>query len=252
MVTGRWIVLTFLLAFSCPAAAANRQQFDIPAQSLRGALISLASQADISIGLTNVTLTNRTSRTLTEYVSVEEALQKLLGGTDLAFEMIDPATWRIFPRPTIVPAPHPHETTTPLTQPPIDEITVTAAKRPLALQTASTSIAAVTEKTVVEYGAHSAQDMTSFVAGFTATNQSPGRNKYMIRGLADGPFIGNTQSTVGVYIDETRAIYNAPDPNLQLFDVDRVEVIPRPAGIAVRRGIHRRPCTHHHTSAGAR
>jgi hypothetical protein len=118
MVTGRWIILALSLLFACPAAAAPHK-FDIPAQSLRSALIFLAAQADISIGLTNVNLTNRTSRALTETMSVEDALQRLMAGTDLTFEMVDPAKWRIYTRPA-TPAPQPlHAAVIPLTQPPI-------------------------------------------------------------------------------------------------------------------------------------
>jgi outer membrane receptor protein involved in Fe transport len=233
LLSRHWCVLALLPLFTFltlqPAAAALRQKFDIPAQSLRSALISLATQADISIGLTDVNLTNRTSRALVESDTVEGALQRLLASTDLTFEMVDDTTWRIFPRPAS-PVIRPREEVVPLSPPPLEEITITAAKRPIALQATSTSIAAVTGRVFTDYGAQSSRDLTSFVAGLDSTNQGPGRNKYVIRGLSDGPFVGNTQSTVGVYIDETRAIYNAPDPNLQLFDVDRVEVLRGPQG----------------------
>ena len=219
----------FVAHLAPPATAADPQQFEIPAQSLTGALVNLAAYADISIGLSGVNLTNRTSRPVTEYHGVADALQRLLAGTDLSFEMIDPTTWRILPlsaapRP---PAPMP---TVPLILPPIEEITVTAAKRAVALQATPLSIVAVTGSTFGDYGIQSSQEMTTLIAGLSVTNQGPGKNKFVVRGLADGPFIGNTQSTVGVYVDDTRAIFNAPDPNLQLFDINRVEVIRGPQG----------------------
>lgn len=222
------------LALACltagaPRAAEDVLRFDIPAQALSRALVSLATQADISIGLTGVALANQVSGAVSGSSTVAEALEDLLAGTGLTFEMIQPGTWRIFPRPLTreirIEAP-----TIPLTLPPIEEIVVTAIKRPTALQTSSMSLAAVTNGTLADYGVRSTRDMAAFIAGLSTTNQGPGRNKFIIRGMSDGPFIGNTQSTVGLYIDETRVVFNAPSPALQLHDVDRVEVIRGPQG----------------------
>ncbi len=212
-----------------PLAAEDTRRFDIPAQGLSSALVTLATQADISVGLTGVVLTNQVSAPVTGSRTVARALEDLLSGTGLAFEAVGPSTWRIFPRPLTrevkIEAPM-----IPLTLPPIEEIVVTAIKRPMSLQTASLSVGAVTGGTFTDYGVRSTQEMTSFIAGLSTTNQGPGRNKFVIRGLSDGPFTGNTQSTVGLYIDETRVVFNAPSPALQLHDVDRVEVIRGPQG----------------------
>ncbi len=218
------------LASPAPAsAAAEAHLYNIPAQSLSAALLSFATQADISIGLASVSLTNRVSRPLAGTETVESALRRLLAGTGLSFERIDAATWRIFEAQSIPSsAPPVREALVPLTLPALEEITVTAAKRALSLQTTAISVAAVTGTTAMNYGLRSSRDVTSLVAGLATTNQAPGKNKFIVRGLSDGPFTGNTQSTVGVYIDETRAIFNAPDPNLALVDIDRVEVIRGP------------------------
>ena len=45
----------------------------------------------------------------------------------------------------------------------------------------------------------------------------------LLRGLSDGVFTGRTQSTVGIYLDDTPITYNAPDPDLRLTDVQRVD-----------------------------
>ncbi len=229
----RALVVACLLSLSFPVrsafAAEDRKAFDIPAQALNSALVSLAAQADISIGLTGVSLTSQVSAPVSGLRTVGQALEGLLAGTDLAFEMVGPGTWRIFPRP-VTQSVRREAPTVPLVLPPLEEITITAIKRLMALQTASLSVAAVTGGTFSDYGVRSTSEMTSFVAGLAATNQGPGRNKFVIRGMSDGPFIGNTQSTVGLYVDETRAVFNAPSPSLQLYDVDRVEVLRGPQG----------------------
>jgi outer membrane receptor protein involved in Fe transport len=57
-----------------------------------------------------------------------------------------------------------------------------------------------------------------------------GRNKLFIRGIADSSFTGPTQSTVGQYLGDIRLSYNAPDPDLRLYDVDSVEILEGPQG----------------------
>jgi hypothetical protein len=51
-----------------------------------------------------------------------------------------------------------------------------------------------------------------------------------LRGLSDGTFTGRTQQTVGTYLDNIQLTYNAPDPDLRLIDVDRVEILRGPQG----------------------
>src|SRR5690606_14816127 len=58
----------------------------------------------------------------------------------------------------------------------------------------------------------------------------PGRNRLFLRGVADSPFSGESQSTVAVVLDEARVTYSAPDPDIRLVDVERVEVLKGPQG----------------------
>ncbi|HEX3365085.1 TonB-dependent receptor, partial [Phenylobacterium sp.] len=66
--------------------------------------------------------------------------------------------------------------------------------------------------------------------GVAVTNLGSGRNKIFVRGLSDGSFTGKTQSTVGLYLGDVPITYNAPDPDLRLADIDRVEVLRGPQG----------------------
>lgn len=72
--------------------------------------------------------------------------------------------------------------------------------------------------------------LTSRVAGMTSTHLGSGRNRLFIRGIADSSFNGPTQAVVGQYLGETRLNYNAPDPDLRLYDISSIEVLEGPQG----------------------
>ena len=228
--TRRQKCLIFVLtSLTLPAEAATGQRFDLPAQPLGAALISLATEADVSIGLSGVTLTGKTARALSGHTNFEDALAFLLAGSGLGFEKVDSSTYRIFEVWAAKDFRNGGEIV-PLLLPAIEELTITAAKRPEVLQSAAISATVVKGTPLSDYGLRSSSDAASLVAGLSSTHQTSGANKYFLRGLSDGAFTGNTQSAVGVYIDETRAVFNAPDPNLRLVDVERVEVIRGPQG----------------------
>jgi outer membrane receptor protein involved in Fe transport len=64
----------------------------------------------------------------------------------------------------------------------------------------------------------------------SSTNLGPGRNKLFVRGVADSSFNGPTPATVAQYFGDVRLNYAAPDPNLNLYDVNSVEVLEGPQG----------------------
>jgi outer membrane receptor protein involved in Fe transport len=81
-----------------------------------------------------------------------------------------------------------------------------------------------------ETGANDLGDAAAQMAGVLMTNLGPGRNKILLRGLADGVFTGRARSTVVTYLDDVPVNYNAPDPDFRLVDVERVEVARGPQG----------------------
>ena len=67
-------------------------------------------------------------------------------------------------------------------------------------------------------------------AEVTTTHLGPGRNKIFIRGMSESSINGVTQATVGQYLGDYRVNYNAPDPDLRLVDIDRIEILEGPQG----------------------
>ncbi|MGE3335307.1 MAG: TonB-dependent receptor [Rhodospirillaceae bacterium] len=206
-----------------PQAWAASKRFDIPAQPLSEALIDFAIQADVSIGLGDAKIGARRTSAFQRTATAEEALAALLEGTGFGFRKIDERSFVVVSAPSAAaPAKIEGDGLT-------EEIVVTARKRSEVLARTPFSVAAV-EVTERAPALHGLEGITSLVAGLASTNQGPGRNKYFIRGMSDGAFSGQTENAVGLYLDDTRITFNTPDPNLQLVDIARIEVVRGPEG----------------------
>ncbi len=219
-----------------PVAAAESQRFDIPAQRLDNALITLGNAAQISIGGIDQRLAGVRSKAIHGRMTIAQALTTMLRGTGFTYQIVDTRTVRIValaprskpgrpaPRPAVPP---PRASAAP---PPPAEIVVTATKQGQALDSYPGTAHIESVGTV---GLGESQGTAAIVARIptlTSTNLGPGRNKLFVRGIADSSFSGPTQSTVGLYLGDLRLTYNAPEPDLRLYDIDRIEVIEGPQG----------------------
>jgi hypothetical protein len=204
-------------------AAEPRRHLQIPAQPYADALIDLGIQANVSVlgtsacggsGLTG----------LTGNYTLEEALARLLQNAPCDYRIVDARTVRITPRQASAPS-DPAKTATV-----VAELMVTATKRPASLGRIPAGVSAIPQDQLQLTDAQDVGRTTGQLAGVLTTNLGPGRDKLIIRGLSDGAFTGRARSTVSTYLDDAPLNYNAPDPDLRLTDVARVEVIRGPQG----------------------
>lgn len=133
-------------------------------------------------------------------------------------------------QPVAPAAPAPPEVVAPAPGAELSDVIVTAERRPDSPQNAAISVTALSGEQIVRAGGSDAHDLSTLVAGMTVTNLGSGRNKILLRGMSDGAFTGMTQSTVGLYLNRAPITYSAPDPDLKLVDIDRVEVLRGPQG----------------------
>ncbi|RZJ43376.1 MAG: TonB-dependent receptor, partial [Brevundimonas sp.] len=113
----------------------------------------------------------------------------------------------------------------------LDEVVVTAARSDnLLLSRAPYGLSSLDGLTLERAGVTDLEGVAARVAGLTVTNLGPGRDKLFIRGMADGPVAGQAQALIGLYLDDVRLTYDAPDPALRLADIERVEVLRGPQG----------------------
>jgi iron complex outermembrane receptor protein len=222
--------LTSSLALASAAWAATppRYQFHIASKARSEALIDLGVQARITLGGAQACAGKGPA--LSGAMTLRQALGKLTAGA-CQFEILDGSTVRVTgpPRPASPPAAARvvavvHETAA------IDEVLVTATKRRTRLRSAPGGISVVGSGRLNDTGAVDTTSISQQTAGFFTTNLGAARNKIMLRGLSDGTFTGRTQQTVATYLDNIPLTYNAPDPDLRLIDVERVEVLRGPQG----------------------
>ncbi|GAB4126446.1 MAG: TonB-dependent receptor [Rhodothalassiaceae bacterium] len=115
----------------------------------------------------------------------------------------------------------------------LEEITVTARKRSESLQDVPLSIAAQSEAELRNQGALTLEDVARGVAGFTIQNLGPGQNQPAIRGVSAGQIVRDqpgVKEQVGVYLDESVISLSLFTPDIDLFDMNRVEVLRGPQG----------------------
>lgn len=219
------VLATVIALVGTAARAESAQIFRLPAEPLDAAIIRFAVQAGVSIGGV-ATDCEGTSRPVVGMLTPTEALRLLLP-PGCSFERVDSKAYRIVAarrRPLIAtPAPT-------LAAPSVAELIVTAEKRREPLTGSPFAVSALTGDEIERLGARSFADIALQFPGVAETNLGPGRNKIFIRGISDGAFTGRTQSTVGLYLDDVPITYNAPDPDLRLADVERVEVLRGPQG----------------------
>jgi iron complex outermembrane recepter protein len=251
MTIARWSCLAVSLCVAGPALAETQTSFSIPALPLDQAVVRLGQQAGVSIGSNDPSIRFAIGHPVKGRMSLDRALRKLLDRTGFVFVMVDARTIRIVRAPPLaakpakplrippkapLPRAKPSNPSVPQPQPeanlevPPSDIVVTASKQSQSLN----SYAGTAH--ILEIGL---QGMDAFegtkalvdrLPTISGTNLGPGRNKLFIRGISDSSFTGPTQATVGLYLGDLRLTYNAPDPDLRLYDIEQIEVIEGPQG----------------------
>lgn len=123
--------------------------------------------------------------------------------------------------------------TTVMAQGVVEELVVTARKRDEALIDVPFSVNALSEAKMRERGATNIEDLSRNIAGFTVQNLGPGQSQVAIRGISAGQIVRDqpgVKEQVGVYLDESVISLSLFTPDIDLFDLNRVEVLRGPQG----------------------
>lgn len=114
-----------------------------------------------------------------------------------------------------------------------DVIIVTATKRASTIQDVPFSINAQTQEDIQKSGANTLEDLSRNVAGLSIQNLGPGQSQVSVRGVSAGQVVRDqpgVKEQVGVYLDESVISLSLFTPDLDLFDLNRVETLRGPQG----------------------
>ena len=115
----------------------------------------------------------------------------------------------------------------------LQQVIVTATKRSENIQNVPFSVSATSQDQIINSGAADIVDLARNVAGFAVADLGPGQSQMAIRGISSGQVIRDqpgVKEQVGVYLDESPISVALFTPDLELFDLDRFEVLRGPQG----------------------
>jgi iron complex outermembrane recepter protein len=127
--------------------------------------------------------------------------------------------------PPRAPAAQPSDTSA------LQEIVVTARKREENLQDVPLSIDVFTKRDMQNLGITSFDDYAEKVPSISFISEGPGTQFFVMRGVSDGsnPNYSNTSAT-GFFIDDMSLSWQGVQPDLHLYDIERIEVLNGPQG----------------------
>src|SRR6202790_5154577 len=113
----------------------------------------------------------------------------------------------------------------------LQEIVVTARKREENLQDVPLSIDVFTKKDMQNLGITGFDDFAEKVPSISFISEGPGTQFFVMRGVSDGsnPNYSNT-SAMGFFLDDMSLSWQGVQPDLHLYDIERIEVLNGPQG----------------------
>ncbi|MGE0739781.1 MAG: TonB-dependent receptor [Hyphomonadaceae bacterium] len=114
-----------------------------------------------------------------------------------------------------------------------EEIVVTATHRASSIQDVPFSVNAQTAEDIERTGAQSIEDISRNVAGMSIQNLGPGQSQVSLRGVSAGQIVRDqpgVKEQVGIYLDDSVISLSLFTPDLDLYDLNRVETLRGPQG----------------------
>ncbi len=112
-------------------------------------------------------------------------------------------------------------------------IIVTATKRDQTIQDVPFSINAQTAEDIARSGAGNLEEVARSVAGLSIQNLGPGQSQVAVRGVSAGQIVRDqpgVKEQVGVYLDESVISLSLFTPDIDLYDLNRIETLRGPQG----------------------
>ena len=118
--------------------------------------------------------------------------------------------------------------------PALQEVVVTAQKTGAeSAQSAALTLQAIGQSEIARAQLQGFGDYSMLIAGLSSIDKGPDQSQIVIRGITAGRVSHaepQNESTSGLYLDEAPVADNGFNPDLDLFDVNRIEVLKGPQG----------------------
>ncbi len=114
----------------------------------------------------------------------------------------------------------------------VEEIIVTATKRESKIEDLPMSVQAITGSRLDNAGVNDFMDYAELIPSLSYIQYGPGRSAFYIRGTSDGNFgnLAGPNTTVAMYLDESPINTVGLNPDLHIYDMERIEVLNGPQG----------------------
>ena len=115
----------------------------------------------------------------------------------------------------------------------LEEIVVTATRRTESVMDVPFSVNVQEEADIQRLNTFSLEGLSRNIAGLSIQNLGPGQNVITIRGISSGQIVRDQpgiKEQVGVYLDDTPISLSLFTPDLDLYDIQRVETLRGPQG----------------------
>ena len=115
----------------------------------------------------------------------------------------------------------------------LEEVVVTATRRVETVMDVPFSVNVQEESDIQRLNTFSLEGLSRSVAGLNIQNLGPGQSVINIRGISSGQIVRDqpgVKEQVGVYLDDTPISLSLFTPDLDLYDVQRVETLRGPQG----------------------
>ena len=208
------------------AAAAQTRDFNVPAGDLKTALDAYARQAGVEVIYRVEDVRGAKTKGVHGALSARAALADILEGTPFQVQ-VDQSGALAVVRVGNGGGARAEAATA------VQEVVVTANKRPEAVRKISGSVTAFTGQQLEDMGASSFSDYLTRTPGVVFNDAGASWSSATIRGVSTTTFFDTGQGTTGYFINDvplTDPFFTVSIPDIDAFDVDNITVLRGPQG----------------------
>ncbi len=231
--------LTSMAGYAADAIESRRVRVEIAPQNLSTALIELSSQAGVQLLIAADGMPNVASNGLSGEYSLQDALNRLLAGSGLTYQ-VDPSGTITVLKAVAAPAGSaaPMSSTPTATQESqaarasgeLEEVIVTAQKREERLQDVPLAVTALGGDALANRQIDDTNNLVQAVPSLSyQQGNNPSNTSFRVRGVGTSLFGQGVESSVAVVVDGVVAARQAQS-FADFYDIERIEVLRGPQG----------------------